>query len=54
VVSRRKSARLSSMRDSVINHVIEKLYSAKYIINFRNYLIKKYKITISKTPGIVY
>jgi len=32
----------------------EELYSAKYVINFRNYLIKKHEITIFKTPGVVY
>jgi len=32
----------------------EELYGAKYVINFRNHLIKKYKITVSKTPGIIY
>jgi len=35
-------------------YYIEELYSAKCVTNFWNYLIKKYKITISKTPGIVY
>jgi len=32
----------------------EELYGAKCITNFRNYLIKKHKITVSKTPGVVY
>ena len=35
-------------------YYIEKPYSAKCVINFRNYLTKKYKITVSKTLGIVY
>jgi len=33
---------------------MEELYGVKYVINFWNYLIKKYKITVSKTLGIVY
>ena len=33
---------------------MEELYGAKCVINFRNYLIKKYEITVSKTPGVIY
>ena len=32
----------------------EVLYGAKCVINFRNHLIKKHKITVSKTFGVVH
>ena len=35
-------------------YYMEELQGVKYIINFQNYLIKKHKITVSKTPGIIY
>jgi len=35
-------------------YCMEELYGAKYITNFRNYLIKKYEITISKTLGVIH
>jgi len=34
-------------------YYIEEPYGAKCVTNFRNYLIKKHKITVSKTSGIV-
>ena len=35
-------------------YCIEEPYSIKCITNFQNHFIKKYKITVFKTPNIVY
>ena len=35
-------------------YYIEEPYGAKCVTNFRNYLTKKYKITVPKTLGVVH